>query len=811
MSAIFRRILSKCESVTVIWGGASFFSFSPFRSSMLVASAVLVVSSLLFATALFQSILLHSVSGIQPEGNYVTLAARSSAGEFVGALGRELDVLELTLGQSRLVRYSVGHEDEDLNGDTIRRRVAFVSTGFFGELRPEMYSGAYPEDGERAVVVSYEYAIKRFGTPDDALDDFVQFTASESVFRISGVASPIFVGLGGEKVDVFLASDWRPDFLTIDIPGVSIPEDSIPSLRRRLAAELPVYGLLRISGNDERRALDELVSNTRSVAAPIVVGSLSLTLNEDTGRRLIVVNGIDLEPDKTALMQEYIGYLGSLCVLMSMMLLLNYSMHLLSMLPKRLTELRLRLAFGATFGGIFRRLYLEQAWFFPVALVLALPITVLAVELSSSLPGLVGNDQEPFVKLTAIAIAFAVVLLMALQAIATCAPLLAVKRFFSGGGTVSESPGARLTRSTAGAVLFFVSCVAIGIVVLMAIQIHRMSTVDIGVSDAFVSPIHAMHRAPVSELNSRLGDQFSFSDARVLGSLGQSTTFSAPGAPGSPRAMANIVRVSNNWPVKMALALVDGSLDSWCSSRGVLANSSFVRAIGLDPAELVGHEVVSSAGEQRSFTIKGIVGDVRYDQLYGEFPAVLYACGEAPQEVVARDGFVTFSQPWEPRFAYSASKDGWGRIGVHRPESLRETLATRTELERFLASSALFAGLMTLLLAFLGLCAETISLMHARQRELALRFCLGATRAKLAHDLFVERIRGGVLALIMSATLAVFSRDAISNHMAWYSSSDLMIVLLVIAATFCIIAGLLSFLFWTNLRVDLIGELRRER
>jgi hypothetical protein len=811
MSGIIRRIFSTHESANVYWGVYSFFSFSPLRSSMLAVSAVVVVSSLLFGTALLQSVLFHSIPGIQPEGRYVTLAARSSAGEFVGATGRELDIVELNFGQNRLIRYSVGYEDEDLGGDVTRRRVAFVGDGFFEALRPELHSGVYPALGERTAVVSYEYALERFDHPSDALNAFIRFSASESMFRISGVASPMFEGLGGERVDAFLASQWRPDFLAVDIPGVPIPEDSVQSLKRRLAAELPVYGLLRTSGPDEEKTLDDFISTMRPTPAPIVVGSLSLNLSEDSGRKLVVVEGIDLDPDETALMQKYLGYLGSLCALMAVMLTLNYAMHLVAMLPKRLVEMRLRMAFGATFGSIFKRLYVEQAWFFPVALVVSLPVALLAIELSSYLPGLDARGTESLIELTPLAVTSTVAVLMALQAIATYAPLFAIKKFIYGGGAVSEGPGARLTRATAGVMLFFACFVAIGIVALMAIQIERMRTVDVGVSDAFVSPIQSSHRAPAGELHSRSGGRLSFSDALVLGSLGQSTSFSAPGAPGSPRAMANIIKVSNNWPAAMALALVEGDLDSWCSSGGVLASSAFARALGQDLESLIGQQVFASNSEQRAFTIKGIVGDVRYDHLYGEFPSVLYACGEAPQEVEARDGFITFSQPWEPRFAYSATEDGMVGLGPVRPRSLRAALADRTELERLLASSASFAGLMTLLLAFLGLCAETVSLMHSRQRELALRLCLGATTGKLAHDLFVERSKVGGVALIMAATLAYLSSDSLSRHMAWYGAGDLMIVLPVIVAAYLGIAGFLSLLFWTNVRADLMVELRRER
>jgi ABC-type antimicrobial peptide transport system permease subunit len=132
-------------------------------------------------------------------------------------------------------------------------------------------------------------------------------------------------------------------------------------------------------------------------------------------------------------------------------------------------------------------------------------------------------------------------------------------------------------------------------------------------------------------------------------------------------------------------------------------------------------------------------------------------------------------------------------------------------LELFLAASTSLASLVALVLALIGLGADSVSLMYARRREIALRMCLGATRGTLVLGLVRERLWTMAAAAALAAVLLALLHPSLEETLPWYRPTDLMAVAAAIIVMMVAVLIGLAVLLRVNIKPDLAEELRRER
>ncbi|MFM7625373.1 MAG: FtsX-like permease family protein, partial [Gammaproteobacteria bacterium] len=116
-----------------------------------------------------------------------------------------------------------------------------------------------------------------------------------------------------------------------------------------------------------------------------------------------------------------------------------------------------------------------------------------------------------------------------------------------------------------------------------------------------------------------------------------------------------------------------------------------------------------------------------------------------------------------------------------------------------------------LVLAFIGLGADSVSLMYARRREIALRMCLGATRGTLVVGLVRERLWTMAAAAGLSAVLLALLHPRLAETLPWYRPTDLMTIAAAIIVVMAAVLVGLALLLRVNIKPDLAEELRRER
>ena len=800
----------------------AFFKFAPARAALLFASLALVMGFFIVVGSLVESVYLADPPGLTVEGRYVTLAERSSGGAFVGTQARDLDALEEKIGAGRILRYSVEGLPEKEGEVTARRAVAFVDPAFLTQIGPALQAGRVFEPGERAAVVSGAYAKRRFGRAEPALGQSVRLEGGRSLYRIVGVAVDEFRGVNAEGVDILLDSRWQREYVSLSTAGlpITITEEMQEAFKREISAELPVFGFLRLKQPDERVALESLYRTPALGSTQLELGSLIISFSQDQGRRLTIVDGIDLDPDRREIIKRYARYLGALCLVMAVVFLFNYSLHLLAMLPTRLDEIRLRLVVGAGMWDLFRRMFAEQAWLIPAATAIALPVAVFSLRWIESVPALGVKDGAISLEPRVLTIGLSALGLLGLQALASAAPLLSIRRLMTAGGSVSESAGQRSVRSGAGVVAFFVCFAAAGTVLLMSIQVQRMRSTPIGVLDRYVGALSGEARLTIAEARARVeGRAFAFADTAPLAALGQRQGFRLPQNAGASQIMAHSVTVSADWPSLAGVRLVAGEFSGWCETGRLLISAAAAKQLGVVPEQLISRSIVDVDGVEfqgkkiarDQGVIHGVIGDVRYDRLYGDHPVVLYRCGEAKAATTSADGFMTFSSPWYPRYALSPAAEGWDRLGVQSFTRLSAVLDKRTGLERFLAVSTALASLVALVLAFIGLGADSVSLMYARRREIALRMCLGATRGTLVVGLVRERLWTMAAAAGLSAVLLALLHPSLEDTLPWYRPTDLMAIAAAIIVVMAAVLVGLALLLRVNIKPDLAEELRRER
>jgi hypothetical protein len=793
----------------------AFFKFAPARASLLFASLALVMVFFIVVGSLIEHIYLAEPPGMTVKGRYITLAARSSGGAFVGAQARDLDALEAKVGTGRLLRYAVERYPVKEEGIARQRVVAFVEPTFLRHIGPSLQAGRIFEPGERAAVVSGAYAKHRFGGVRSALDRSIKFEGGGALYRIVGVAVDEFRGVNAEDVDMLLDARWRSDHVSIQLPGIPVTEEMQEGLRRLISAEFPVFGFLRLEHPGERAALESLYRASDHGPTRLQIGNMTLELAMDQGRRLTIVDGIDLDPDRRGIIKRYTRYLSALCLVMAVVFLFNYALHLLAMLPTRLDEIRLRIVVGAGTWDLSRRMFFEQAWIIPAAMAIALPFAIFSLRWIQGVPEFGTKDGATPLEPRMLTIGVSVLVLFSLQALASAAPLLSIRRLMTAGGSVSESAGQRFIRSGAGVIAFFVCFTAASTVLLMSMQVQRMRSTPIGVLDRYVGEMAGEERLTIADARARVGGRaFAFADAQPLAALGLQKGVRLPQSTDAPRIMAYSVKVSSDWPSLSGLRLLAGDVSGWCETGRVLIGAAAAKQLGIAAGRLIGQPIVDTEGEEsarRRWVIHGVVGDVRYDRLYGDHPVVLYTCGEAKAFTAGADGFVTFSSPWYPQYALSPNADGWDRLDVRNFTRLSIILNRRTALERFLALSASLASMVALVLAFIGLGADSVSLIHARRREIALRLCLGATRGVLVTGLLRERLRSMAAAAALAAVLLALLHPSLEDTLPWYRPTDLMAIA---AATVVMMVSVLiglAVLLRVNIKPDLAEELRRER
>jgi predicted permease len=681
-------------------------------------------------------------------------------------------------------------------------RVAFVSSGFFATVRPQVLAGRLPESGDRGAVVVSERLLREGGRrPSAALG--MTLTVLDQRFTVVSVL-PTDVGVPEAMTDI-----WLP------------------------AAAADAVALFR---DDDRRF--GLVGRLRAGATIAQAASeathlrRALWTGDDAERGRLSVGVVATEDQArgtsgTALLAFLVGGLVILLVATA-----NVASLLISRTVARERELAVGLALGASGRRLVLSLVSESVILAALGGALGLGLAAAGVRMLQSM----SSGTVPRLDLARADVSTAVfcgIASVLVGILCTAAPAwLTLRRGVaplvrSHAGTPGR--GGRLQAALASAQL------ALAIVLVVTAALLTRTIVNIldiptgaQVDGALTARVMLGERTLLSS-----GESRAFAD-RLLGELER--------LPGVQRAAFASSLPPATSIVQMAIRVVDGGRDetqmmalvaatpAWSEAVGVrLLDGRFLRAsdgVGEHPGVVVSRSTARHLfGDHRAVgqslptaipgtggrrpTVVGVVEDVRYAGLVAPLQGAVYVPWNTlpfgmVRLVVRTDG--------DPRSLAAPVAALTRRLDPTRPvedvRPLGDVVADSVAGQRTNAIVATALGVTSLAVALVGLLATLSRVVMARRHEFAVRLAVGATGAGLAS--LVLRQAGVVIAagLFAGVPLAWAASRGLASFLYGVSATDVHTYASVAGATSA--AAMLSCAWpaWRALSVSPLELLR---
>jgi predicted permease len=225
--------------------------------------------------------------------------------------------------------------------------------------------------------------------------------------------------------------------------------------------------------------------------------------------------------------------------------------------------------------------------------------------------------------------------------------------------------------------------------------------------------------------------------------------------------------------------------DTETSPRVVVVNEAFVRHAFADRSP-IGKWIAFDGPERNThYEIVGVVKDVKYESLRGEFPRTVYMM--AAQVPIGPDSY-TFAVRARPGVGAVAMAAALARVdGSLRPvnmTSLEDHVSRSLLRERLVAALASFFGAQALLLSMVGIYGVMAFQVARRRREIGIRMALGAGSGTVIGMVLSQTARLTLLGCAIGATCGLALLRGTSEMLYRVSPND--------PATFLVaIAGLL--------------------
>ncbi len=780
---------------------------TPWRSFLLVIAFGLVVALFVSNSSIIRSTFWFAPPGVALESDYYTLGQRSAAGRFLPIAKADLARLNSLGFSGEYAYYRPEHAEVSISGgDKHESQVGLVSTSFFPTMGIRDIDGRVVSASIAAqgAVVSHRFWKDQLAGQPNLSE--INLSIAGNRVSVVKVLSDKFIGLGDAEQSIWLPEAYLSLFLRLDLPGAPIPREE---LQRSLAAELPLFfGILKTDDASESRARLQEWSIRKTASIDIETASGSLKLGFDSRDNTpAVLQGVDIEPQRTKIVRNYLGILASLSLVIGIIGVSNMAAFFVSRTIERQPEISVRVAVGATRRSLLLMFASEISVFLIGVLAIGSAAYALHFQAIERSPSIKEFVHLRGVSLAPVDLTVAALLLLSVACIGIMIPWISAGRGHFGRKHIGQNVKQfrlRLFVTTAQWVLIFIVCSS---AVASSINAYKLAHANWGRDvDVVVVPLGSVSD-PSAFAFDLLGRQAAaFIDTAPLHRLENASDVvlrSAGQSDGRARAYFNPASLE-------AMRLLEmqphyGRLFQRNSETEVVVSTSLVAALGSTPEQVVGtylskSDPFSSDLDVR-YTVVGVVPDVRYDDIRADPEHVVYL---APP---VRGGALLLPVKETAKIGSAVERAATrGDKGAGRALSRAQTTSAiaRRQVQAEYAFSIICASYLglTLLLVLLGLISQAQTELAARSQELALRVALGARLRTAALELLRAPILavGISICLCIMAALAAFAFGVGVPLLDGMAAKD--VALLATAS------GLLSLCFIVVLVVFAVSRLR---
>ena len=638
----------------------------------------------------------------------------------------------------------------------------YATVNFFTVLGSHPSRGrVFDGNDRRAAVLDYDYWRRRFNSDDGVVGRVLRINGR--AFTVVGVSDAGFHGTGIHQRDIWLAMGPEDGASSVLPTGRVRPGVSIDAASAEVAA---IGGAINVDRGEWQRP--QLLS--------------ALPFSRAGGNRNIVI-----------------GFAAFLMVLVSIVLVAacsNVAGILLTRSTARAREIAVRTALGAWRGRLVRQLLTETVVLYLAGGILGIGFARVLLNLVSLLPALPTPVTVPLtLDLRVLAFALSVSLVAAL--VSGVLPALKASKV-DPGGTLKEGVRSSSRTRLRGAFVSAQVAMSILLVVLAALFVRvlryaggsdtgfdaggvEIASVDLSMSVAAQSAPQVLWRNAIDRVRALPAIEMA-SLARVppggLEGIGMGGIV-AGDRPDETEFSPGWNIVDAGYFATLRIPILQGR-DFTASDRigapsAVIVSDAVVRRLwrGQDaigkPLILATFNATTRRMERRVASVVGIVGDIKSSSLVDGLaePYVYLPLAQAQDTgmltemsiVARRRGSSTLESQIGP-----IVRDLDPALVLVKTESLSEAMALGLAPQRVLAAVASGMGLVSLLLAAIGIYGVTAYSVALRRREFGIRLALGAPRIRVVSMVVRQGMRlvaagaaiGLGLAVSASRVLSVF-------------------------------------------------------
>ncbi len=758
-------------------------------SSLMAVMALAVAMALATATSnLWSDLTFPDIGGIENDRGLITLAALNDEGvpgvggnlsaEQISELNARSQTLRRVSGASLFsLRSDMLIEDQPVNG-----RIEGVLPGYFETLQPTLVLGRgleaddFTQDGEHVLVLSHELWTRVLNADPKWIGQSVRL--GDENWQIVGVAHPDFKG-----VDASPARIWMPYQSYFKSIGPPTPEQFLDVF--------PFFlGVARAQPEVHHSAISEEVEGILKAMPPsIIAGPLSFD-------QMLAVDGLSSQPAAQESARNQARLLMISAILICLVAAINVSLFLLVRTPRRLAEMSLRQALGATRSRLIRQILVESAGLVLLACSAGILLSIaLAAGLRQSAVFEFASFNQGW--WNPLAFAMASVLALALCVLVSLVPISALRDSHLGQTVRPRAAASALFHRLAGFIQLALGGLVAAVALAFLIHLYLLAQKDLGLDSEGVlftnsvpvsfpgqggQPLQPPSNDIIQSYQRALIDRVSrLEDVESVGMMvplpGQQATSFVSLSVNDQVAIARYVTISPGLIDTLNIKLLHGRDFTDLQDQGVLVSRSLAEKLW-GRTDVVGEFTRRGLdGETiESSRVIGVVDDLLLD--HPDQPPSPLIFGLIEGFSVLFGNVVVKGNPDIPSLEVAIEETQaqyLPEMDLRETLSLEDSIAKLTRVDRARTLITASFALITVFLAGQGFLSMQRFLLDQQRRNLAVRIALGAGPKIIRRRLIKKTLALALPGVLVGGLISIIATAWLSDHYISRSVSPLVV------------------------------------